>query len=29
MNSIFDKLITKMIKAKPINYKMIKCELNT
>jgi len=29
MNSIFDKLITKMTEAKPVNYKMIKCELNT
>jgi hypothetical protein len=27
--SIFDKLITKMTQAKPVNYKMIKCELNT
>ncbi len=27
VNSIFDKLITKMTKAKPVNYKMIKCEL--
>ncbi|TFF36393.1 transposase, partial [Mucilaginibacter psychrotolerans] len=29
MNSIFDKLITRMTEAKPVNYKMIKCELNT
>jgi hypothetical protein len=29
MNSIFDKLITKMTQAQPLNYKMIKCELNT
>lgn len=29
LNSIFDKLITKMIMAKPLCYQMIKCELNT
>lgn len=29
LKTIFDKLITKMTEAKPVNYKMIKCELNT
>lgn len=29
LDSIFDKLISRMTKATPINYKMIKCELST
>ena len=28
-NSIFDKLITKLVENKPLTYKLIKCELNT
>ena len=29
LNSIFDNLVTRMTGAKPVNYKMINCELNT
>ncbi|MHB1176928.1 MAG: IS1595 family transposase [Daejeonella sp.] len=29
LNSIFDKLISRMTECKPITYQMLKCELNT